>query len=46
MSQQELELPQGWAECKINDIANVLGGKRLPKDIPLTKQKHHFHTFV
>ena len=42
MSQQELELPQGWVECKINDIADVLGGKRLPKGHSLTKQKTSF----
>jgi len=38
----ELELPQGWVECEISDIADVLGGKRLPKGHSLTKQKTSF----
>ena len=30
MSQQELELPQGWAETTVEHCVNILDGKRIP----------------
>jgi len=27
------ELPEGWAWCRVRDIAAVKGGKRLPKGV-------------
>jgi type I restriction enzyme, S subunit len=31
MSQQELELPQGWVETELNNICNIVYGKNLSK---------------
>ena len=45
MTQQELELPKGWTECKIDNISDVLGGKRLPKGHSLAKEKTSFPYF-
>ena len=33
------ELPNGWRECRLGDVAEVKGGKRLPKGKLLTTEK-------
>ena len=43
MSQQELELPQGWAETKLGDVLTSVKGKK-PKKLgeKTSKNKHHY----
>ena len=39
------ELPEGWAWCRVQTIASVKGGKRVPKGYAVTDEKTN-HIYI
>ena len=39
MSQEQIQIPKGWEQVSLDDIADVKGGKRVPKGHKLVMEK-------